>query len=151
MFYDEATTVELKKAFGAALLRHPNNPYSAAREIEPTESVGRANYIVQNWMDDPIVIAAGGARVAELGARAGLPTKDELALKVYREDVKDPAIKLAYYKFVGELLGFIEKSGGGGVNVNILNAPKVMMVPAFANQEDWEKAAVEQQRQLSKL
>ncbi len=150
MFYDEATTVKLKEAFGAALLRHPLNPYDAAREIEPNNSVGRANYIVQNWMEDPIVIAAGGARYAELGAKAGLPSKDELALKVYREEVKDPTIRLAYYKFVAELLGFIEKGSGSGVNVNILNAPKVMMVPAFSSEAEWEKTAIEQQRALAK-
>jgi len=150
MFYDDATAVELKKAFGAALLRHPDNPFAAAREIEPSQSTGRANWIVATWLDDPLVIATAGKRVADMGALAGLPSKEELALKAYREDVSDKDTKLKYLQFVAELLGYVQK--GGGININnnnqVNNLPKIMVVPAFADEKTWEATAIAQQRKL---
>jgi len=148
MFYDAETAIELKKAFGAALLRHPDNPFAAAREIEPNNSTGRANWIVAEWLDDPLVIATAGKRVADLGALAGLPSKEELALAAYREPIADKDTKLKYLQFVAELLGYVQKGGGVNINNNILNQPKIMMVPAFPDEKTWEATAVEQQRKL---
>lgn len=145
-FYDAETTRRLKLAYAAALLRHPHNPYNAAYEIEPTQTTGRANWIVHNWTNDPEVIAAMGERVADMGsALAGLPTKEELALAIYREanEVKDKSTKLAYFRAVADVMGYIPKGGGTNVNVNnnILNMPKVQRVPIFATRDDWEAKA----------
>lgn len=150
-FYDAETEAKLKKLFAAALLRNPHNPYEAAREIEPTRSEGRAHWIVNNWCEDPEVIAAVGVRVADFGpARAGLPSKEELALKIYQEaaTVNDKSTRLTYYRAVADIMGYIEK---GGTNVNIsnqiVNQPKVQRQPVFATREDWEaKAAMVEQR-----
>lgn len=143
-FYDRETEQRLKLLFAAAVLRHPHNLYDAAREIE--QDNGRANWIVNNWSNDPVVIAAISQRVAELGpALAGLPTKEELAARIYNEasDVKDKSTKLAYYRAVADVMGYIPKGGGTNVNVqtNIVNAPKVQRVPVFATDEDWEAKA----------
>ena len=150
-FYDAETEQRLKLAFAQALLRHPHNPYDAAREIEPTQSEGRANWIVNAWLDDPVVREAMGKHVADVGvARAGLPSKEELALTLYREaaDVKDKSTKLAYYRAVADVMGYIAK---GGVNINnnnnIVNQPKIMRVPVFATDADFEaKAKMIEQR-----
>lgn len=144
-FYDDETAHKLKLAFAAALLRNPHNPYDAAREIEPTQTEGRAHWIVENWLDDPVVIAGMGDRVAEYGAaRAGLPSKEELALRVYREadKVKEASTKLSYFRLVADVMGYVEKGGSNiNVNTNILNQPKVQRVPVFATDEDWERKA----------
>jgi hypothetical protein len=145
--YDAETATRLKLVFAAALLRHPHNPYEAAREVEPVET-GRANWIVNNWLNDPEVIKAMGERVADVGsAIAGLPTKEELALAIYREagEVKDKSTKLAYFRAVGDIMGYIPRGGGPTVNVNnnnnIMNQPKIQRVPVFATDEDWERKA----------
>lgn len=145
-FYDAETTKRLKVAYAAALLRNPHNAYAAAHEIEPTQTTGRANWIVANWSNDPVVIAAMGERVSEMGsALAGLPSKEELALAIYREanDVKDKSTKLAYFRAVADVMGYIPRGGGTNVNVNtnILNQPKIQRVPVFASREDWEAKA----------
>lgn len=145
-FYDDETEQRLKLAFGQALLRSPHDPYQAAREIEPTQTEGRAHWIVNNWMNDPVVVTAMQNRVADVGpAIAGLPSKEELALTIYREAalVNDKSTKLAYYRAVADVMGFIPRGGGANVNIsnNILNQPKVQRVPVFATDEDWERKA----------
>lgn len=150
-FYDDETAARLKPLFAAALLRHPHNPYEAAREIEPSQSDGRANWIVNNWLDDPIVVQARAERHADMGALAGLPSKEELALTIYREaaEVKDKSTKLAYLRAVADVMGYVPRGGGTNVNVNtnILNQPKVQRVPVFATDADWEaKARMVEQR-----
>lgn len=151
--YDDETALRLKQAFGQALLRHPFNPYAAAREIEPTESNGRAQWIVNNWSNDPVVVAAMGERVADLGAKAGLPTKDEFALALWQTDVKDPETKLRYLRTFAEVMGYIEK--GGGININnnnqVINQPKIQRVPVFSSEKDWEARAKEIQGKLAAL
>lgn len=155
-FYDEETERKLKLAFAAARLRHPHNPFAAASEIEPTHAVGRANWIANNWLDDPFVLAAMAERVGELGpAKAGLPSKDELALKIYQEaeKVTDKSTKLAYFRAVADVLGYIPRGGGTNVNVqtNIVNAPKVQRVPVFATDADWEAKAKLVEARLEKM
>lgn len=151
--YSEDQAAKLKKLFGAALLRHPNNPFAAAREIEPTESTGRANWIANNWVDDPAVLEVMGSRVAELGALAGLPSKEEFALALYREreNVKDPETKLRYMRTFAEVMGYIEKGGGTNVNVNnnLMNMPKVMLVPQYKDMDQWQAEATAHHKQLT--
>jgi hypothetical protein len=141
-FYDEATAAVLKLKFAEALSRNPHNSYQAALEIEPDN--GRATWISNHWTADPVVITHQAARTAAMGAIAGLPSKEELALKIYRasDDVKDPSTKLAYFRAVADVMGYIAK-GGTNVNVqtNVNMMPKVQRVPVFATDADWEAKA----------
>lgn len=151
-FYSPELEAQLKLQFAAALLRNPHSPYTAALTIEPTQSHGRAQYIAHNWPNDATVIEAMGGRIAEVGgARAGLPSKDELALTLWRESqgATDKALKLQYLRTLSDVMGFVERGGGVHINNNNnnLNVPRVMRVPVFATREDWEtKAALIEQR-----
>lgn len=141
-FYDDETAARLKVRYGEALGRHPHNAYEAAREVEPDN--GRANWIVNNWTDDPLVVETRAQRHADMGALAGLPSKEELALAIYREaaECKDKSTKLAYFRAVADVMGYIPRGGGTQVNVQTnVNMPKVQRVPVFANDADWEAKA----------
>jgi hypothetical protein len=141
-FYDEETEKRLKVAFALALLRHPNNPYDAAREIEPT-APGRANWIVNSWLHDEAVLQLMGKHIADVGvARSGLPSKEELAQTIYKEaaDVKDKTTRLSYYRAVADIMGYTTKSGIN-INNNVINQPKIMRIPVFATDADFEAKA----------
>lgn len=127
-FYDDATAARLKREFAAALLRNPHDAFAAAREIEPV--IGRALWIADNWAGDPEVIALLGERKQEMGARAGLPEKDELAARIYSEAtaIADKTTRLTYYRTVAELLGYIEKGNKSGVAVNLNNLPTTVKI-----------------------
>lgn len=142
---------ELKRAFGEALCRHPSNPYEAARQIEPSGHTGRANWIVHNWLDDPIVVEASANAHKEHGAKAGIPSKEELVLAMFREkdEIRDYETRLKYYKAIAEIMDYVPRNGGININNQIVNQPKVMKVPHFRSADEWEASAVEHQQQLA--
>lgn len=147
--YSEPTATQLKKQFAAALLRHPNNHFAAAREVE--EYAGKAAWIAQHWPEDPIVIEERARIVAERGPIAKVPTKEEFAAEVYASanDAKNVTDKLRVYEFFAKLMGYVDTGKGDGVNVNILNAPKIMNVPVVENDDVWQRIALNHQKELS--
>lgn len=61
-----------------------------------------------------------------------------------RDPTMSPDNRLRALKLFSELIGLMERSGQGA------NGPanRVMVVPIFNSEDDWEKAAAEQQRKL---
>jgi hypothetical protein len=133
----------LKKLFAAAWLRMPDNPFAAAREVDP-ENPGKQYYISQHWINDPVVIAEKEKLVAHYGPVARVPSKEELALEVYRRECKDDAQKLQYLKFFAQLMGYTEEAEGGRpININNMVGVRIMPVPLAASDDEWEKRARE--------
>lgn len=147
IMYDDQTATLLKKLFAAAWLRQPDNPYAAAREVE--QHPGLAVWISQNWLEDETVLAEKTRLLAVMGPLVSVPTKEQFAAEVYAKKCKDDATQLRYYEFFAKLMGYVDdKSGNGGVNVNILNQQKFMAVPAFSSEEEWQRIATTHSKEL---
>lgn len=144
MLYPEDIEPALKKLFAAAWLRMPENPFAAAREIDP-ENPGKQYYISQNWINDPIVIAEKEKLVAHYGPVARVPSKEDLALEVYKRECKDDAQRLQYLKFFAQLMGYTDdpENAGRSININNMVGVRIMPVPVAASDEEWEKRAKE--------
>ena len=146
--YEEPHATALKKLFAAAWLRQPENPFAAAREVEP-DHAGRQYYISENWLTDPVVIAEKDRLVALLGPIARVPTKEEFALEVYRKKCKSDSEQLAYFKFFAELMGYTaDKGGAPNVNINNMVGVRIMPVPLAASDDEWERVAMDHARAL---
>jgi len=146
IMYDASTTPLMKKLFAAAWLRQPENPYSAAREVEARP--GFAVWIAQTWVDDEDVLGECTRLRAALGPIAAVPSKEQFAFEVYSKPCKDDATKLRYLEFFAKLMGYIDEGKGSGVNVNILNQQKVLAVPMGSTDAEWEHIAQEHQKTL---
>lgn len=144
--YDDQTAPLLKKLFAAAWLRQPDNPYAAAREVEARPGV--AAWISQHWLEDEDVLAEKTRLVAALGPLVTVPTKEQFAAEVYAKKCKDDATQLRYYEFFAKLMGYVDEGKGNGVNVNILNQQKIMPVPAFSSDDEWQRIAQEHSKEL---
>lgn len=152
MYEDNDTTRLMKTRFAVAWLKQPDNPFAAARELEP-DRPGAQYWISTHWIHDEFVLSERARIYAENGAVSRVPTKEDFALTIYQYKAKDDATQLAYYKFFAELMGYTGKRDGEGVpgvNVNILNAPgaRIMPVPVAASDEEWEIRATEHAAQL---
>lgn len=147
IMYEEPHATALKKLFAAAWLRQPENPFAAAREVEP-DHPGRQVYISREWLEDPVVLAERDRLVALLGPIARVPTKEDLALEIYRRKCKNDSEQLAYYKFFAELMGYTDPKTAGGININNMVGVRVMPVPVAASDEEWERVAMRHSQQL---
>jgi hypothetical protein len=147
MFPPGDDTDALKRAFAVALCRNPNEPYQAARQIEP--NAGRASYIAAYWPGDPLVMSHMEKVSVDQGAAAFLPTKEEFAKRVLdaSQEITRHDVKLDYMKLFAAVMGYVEKpSDRPNVNVAIVN--KVMAVPRYPNKEDARHAIAAQQAKL---
>lgn len=143
MYDNPETATALKKLFAASWLRQPDNPFAAAREIEP-DAPGRQYYISTHWIEDPIVIAEKERLVSLYGPIARVPTKEELALEIYKKECKDDAQKLQYLKFFAQLMGYTDdENSAKRINNNIMVGVRIMPVPLAASDEEWEAKARE--------
>lgn len=149
---------ELKRKFALALLKHPGNPFQAGIEVFGTDT-GKALFVGSNWLNDPIVEEEKARLLEDGGEMALLPSKSDLARKVWematcdegegskRIDFED---KLKAFRFYAELREFIKKPGEstseGSGNTNVQN--NVMVVHQHGTNEEWSDALREQQRKL---
>lgn len=144
---------ELKLKFAAALLRFPGDAFKAALDIFGTDT-GRALYAASHWLQDPVVLAEKERIVEDGGEMALLPTKADLARKVWEmatDETKFVEFKdrLEALKYYGALRSFVDKpaeSKGEG-NTNVV-AQNVMIVRDHGTNEQWENKLAEQQRKL---
>jgi hypothetical protein len=140
---------ELKLAFARALLYSPNAAFNVASALLPDDA-GKALKMAHFWPRDPVVIEEQKRILAEEGEEHFLPTRFQLARKVW--DTAENAVydddKAKLLKLFAEVLGFIEKPNAGSTtNVNI-QQNRVMIVKDHGSDSDWEKAAQRQQHAL---
>lgn len=147
---DEAEQA-LKIAFAGALLRTPNDPHIAARKVFPNND-HRSIIVGETWPRDPFVIQAQVRLIEELGEEAFLPSKFDVARKVFElADSKKntTAEALACLRMYAELMEYITKGVGVQVNhtTNVQNN-KVMVMTDHGTAEDWERKLIAQQTNL---
>lgn len=146
--YEEPHATLLKKLFAAALLRHHDNPFQAAREVE--DHPGKAAFIAQHWTNDEIVEKEKTRLLSALGKLARVPDKDTFAAEVYEDgkNAKTAGDKLAFYKFFAQIMGYSAPTEGPNININNMVGAKIMAVPIASSDEEWERAAKRHQEQL---
>lgn len=137
----------LKDKFAELLLRTPNDAFNVAVQVFGSDTM-RALQISQEWPLDFYVMQKQADLLAEQGDDAFLPSKAELARRIYTvgdtsTDAKD---KLAAYKLYAEVRGFIQKAEN--VNNIQVNNNRVMVMKDFGTDEQWEVKAAKQQSKL---
>lgn len=139
--------IELKQAYGVILAREPD-PWKAALTLIP-DDMGCALWVNDQWRNDPEVLAYRDQERERI-ALEDQATKADLKREVWamatdpRVDPKDRAV---YMKLYAELINAIEKTPAV-VNNNHVVMPKVIALPTYASDEDWEAAAEKQQADL---
>lgn len=109
--YSQEVAAPLKKLFAAALLRMPDNPFAAAREVET--HAGKSAWIAQNWVEDEEVLAEKARLIAIRGPIAKVPTKEEFAAEIYMKatKIKDGTKEqLQYFETFAKIMNYIETS-----------------------------------------
>ena len=132
-----------KRDFAKAMRRYPNDAYRAACIVFPNDAA-LAQRISITWQFDPHVMAMMDSTDVEIQ----LPPKDQVCLEVIElaRTAIDPKDKLAAFKLYAELNGMVQKEQTN-VNVNIAN--KVMQVSNSGSDEQWELAALKNQRMVT--
>lgn len=147
------TEKELKVAFAAGYLKNPTNPFKVAIDLLGDDDPGNtsdAAYMANRWPKDPEVIAEMQRLESKEGELAFLPTKADLARKIWDTANRplDPADSAKLLKLYGEVMGFIEKPGTN-VNVDARNLSRNVMVIKSHDKDSWEAKARQQQRELT--
>lgn len=156
---EQLTERELKLAFARAWLKAPKNPFEAARTVFGLNT-GAALHAATNWTTDAEVLAECARLKEDEGAKSFLTSKEELARKIL-EAVEDPPLetqggwqaripiedKLKAFKLYAEVMGYIEKPQAV-INNNPVTNNRVMVVKDSGSDEDWEKKAARQQKEL---
>lgn len=143
----------LQRLFAAAMLRNPDDPWKAVREVEPDHHA-KQYWILTHWKEHPVVIAERDRLLALQGPLARVPTKEQFALEVYQagNDAKSHGDKMSAWKFFAELMDYTQKSGAGNTinfnqqNNNVTN--RIMAVPLAASDDEWERTALAHQKKL---
>lgn len=149
--YDPYTDADLKERFVRAWLREPDT-FKAALSVLPSSNprtTGWALHISSEWPDDPEVLELKADILEEEGEDEFLPTKAELAKRVYEraEETRNPDDAQKLYKLYAEIRGFIEKPGTT-INNNNSVQPTVMVVRDHGTNEEWEQKLAEMQNKL---
>lgn len=143
---DESDNISEEKRSYAALLIKEREPFKAALLLFP-EATNRALWVSNNWPNDPEVVAEKERLLKEGAANAHLLSKTDLARDIHERmqvvTKADDYVKLA--KLYAEVLGYIEKPQASVTVTN--NVPRVVEMPVFPTQDDWEAAAAKQQRE----
>ena len=150
LFTEKDDVKGLKLKFAEALLRSPENAFTAALQVFGSDT-GRAIFVSTTWINDPIVLSEQSRLLQSKGAQAFLPTKDAYAREVWKQatnertPIEDRTRLLALY---GDVMGFKEAptKNTGGITVN---NNKVMIVRDFGTDENWEARAAAQQHKLT--
>lgn len=145
-----------EKAAYAALLLKERDPFKAALQLFPNNT-NRALWVANHWPNDHEVKAEQNRLTKEGGEMSFLPGKAELASDIWQRmqgttlangvtipPTPDEYSKLA--KLYADVRGFIEKPQ---TSVNVVNnIPRVVEMPVFADESEWETEAARQQREL---
>jgi len=101
---------ELKRQFAELWLALPDDPFKAACNLFGSD-YGKASFVAQKWVIDPEVTAYTKTILKERGAKSFLPTKEDLAHKVFKsaENAFEYKDKCSLFKLYAEIMGFIEK------------------------------------------
>lgn len=152
---DELKESEEKAAYAALLLKE-RDPFKAALSLFPNNT-NRALWVANHWPNDAEVKAEQKRLTDEGGDMAFLPGKGDLARDIWQRmqgtalpnGVTIPPTPEEYAKLAklyADVRGFIEKPQ---TNVNVTtNVNRVVEMPVFANENEWEAEAARQQREL---
>lgn len=137
----------LKDTYAELLLKTPQDTYGVAIKVVGND-IARALKISAEWPIDIYVLNKQAELLAAFGPEAFLPTKAEVARRIYTvgENATDPKDKLAAFKLYAEVRGFIQKADN--VNNIQVNNNRVMVLRDFGNDDQWETKAVKQQNKL---
>lgn len=139
---------EYKRLYGIALV-HESNPYKAALNVFPNET-GKALWINDFWLNDPEVIAAIQAERERIENEEMPGEKD--ALKLAWDMASNVgamyADRLKALETFAKIKGLIKKDAGVVINNKQVIRQKVIAMPTFASDDDWEHAAEKQQREI---
>jgi len=152
---DELKESEEKAAYAALLLKECD-PFKAALLLFPNNT-NRALWVASHWPNDAEVKAEQKRLTDEGGDMAFLPGKAELARDIWQRmqgtmlpngvtvlPTLEEYAKLA--KLYADVCGLIEKPQA---NINLTtNVSRVVEMPVFANESEWEAEAARQQREL---
>lgn len=152
----EVTNESEEKAAYAALLLRERDPFKAALSLFP-DNTNRALWVANHWPNDAEVKEEQARLIGEDEGASFLPSKVELARDIWQRmqgttlpsGVTIPPTPEEYAKLAklyADVRGFIEKPQ---TNVNVTtNVQRVVEVPVFQSENEWEAAAAKQQREL---
>lgn len=144
-----------EKAAYAALLLKERDPFKAALQLFP-DNTNRALWVANHWPNDD-EIKAEQTRLSNEEGDSFLLSKREFLQDieqrmrgtVYPNGTVIPPTPEEYAKLAklyADVRGFIEKPQ---TNVNVTtNVNRVVEMPVFANENEWEAEAARQQREL---
>lgn len=141
---------ELKEEFVRFLVETPDDPFTAALKVFPDDT-SRALRVAHEWPLDKEVRASLRARLADGEEEDFLPTKAELARKVWAKMNKDglePDEFAKMARLYGEIRGFIEKPTTNIHNNTQNNLAPVMVVRDVGSDDEWERKLATQQAKL---
>ena len=151
---DERNESEEKAAYAALLLKE-RDPFKAALQLFP-DNTNRALWVANHWPNDDEV-KAEQTRLSNEEGDSFLLSKREFLQDieqrmrgtVYPNGAVIPPTPEEYAKLAklyADVRGFIEKPQ---TNVNVTtNVNRVVEMPVFANESEWEAEAARQQREL---
>ena len=151
---DERNESEEKAAYAALLLKE-RDPFKAALQLFP-DNTNRALWVANHWPNDDEV-KAEQTRLSNEEGDSFLLSKREFLQDieqrmrgtVYPNGAVIPPTPEEYAKLAklyADVRGFIEKPQ---TNVNVTtNVNRVVEMPVFANENEWEAEAARQQREL---
>ncbi len=148
--------VEKKKAFGAALAKH-EQPFQAACAV--FSDTGQALWVSQNWLVDPVVIAAKAEQIKQ---ETKLLDKEALSYKLLKfAEEKDPSgrfftcdhkDRINYLKLYAEIQGYIGKVDINASTNNFTNnTMKIVFVKPENDNKEIEQKTIEQEAEIPKL
>lgn len=142
-----------KRQFAEELLRTPDTVFAAAQRLFPIDT-GRAMYAATKWVKDALVLTEKARLLRAHGARAFLPTKEDVAREIWataidkKTPVEDRRSLLSLYC---DIMGYKEaaaKNAAGGGNGGRISS-SVMRVRDHGSNDAWERAAAKQQHLLT--
>lgn len=145
---DELAKVEAerKRLFAESLLKTPSDPFGIALKLFGSDT-GGALRAAQEWPGDTDVIAHQKAMIEAEGEEAFLPSKSEalrLAWDMANNKIPASQESLNALKLYADMRSFIPKAAPPiAVQQN-----SVMVVRDHGSYEDWQAAALVQQRRI---
>ena len=141
----------LKDVFALALLRAPNNPFAAAKQV--TSDPGQALLISSQWPNDQYVLAKQAELLEAFGEESFLPSKLKLARNVWELTQKegiDTKDRIKAYELYGNIMSFIAKQTAiaNVTNNMVVDQRRVMVVKDHGTDEQWEAKTIEHQTKL---
>ncbi len=141
---------EGKREFARLLLQYPGDPRRCAIILCAAVGIIDTNQITSiatRWVNDPDVIADRQEMLDEQGEDAFLPSRADVARKLWaiaETAGVEPDDQIKALKEYAALRGFVNKDAPGiTVNVN-----RVMMIKDHGSDDEWERNLLTQQSKL---